>query len=383
MRSASSGSVSQPEASPSRSTADSLGPPMLPPCPGTNCWMRTTRGGPIRRHADHARRDHTRHPGVHLAVALRGFAARPADARQQEDFRGGPMPTATAQMENVVDRIENAGPLDPVVKALRLVMKAAIRPQRVRDVLHGVWLGHPLHPVLTDVPIGVWSSAAILDLVPGTGPAASTLIAAGCASAVPTALTGWTDWSDLHPAQQRVGLVHAAANVAGLGLYTASLVARMNGKPVRGKLLGFAGLGAVMAGGYLGGHLVFRQAAGANHNAETIDLFPSGWQDIGRLDDLPDGQPAKRTIGGVDLLVVRRGQHVDVLADHCSHLSGPLSEGSFKVEGGQGCIVCPWHGSTFRLADGGVVHGPATSPQQAFEVRVNAGSVQARLPGTD
>src|SRR3954469_1916454 len=107
------------------------------------------------------------------------------------------MPTGTAQVEHVVDRIENAGPLDPVVKVLRKVTQAAIRPQGLSDLLHGVWLGHPLHPVLTDIPIGAWSSAAILDLVPGTGPASSTLIAAGCAAAVPTAVTGWTDWSDL------------------------------------------------------------------------------------------------------------------------------------------------------------------------------------------
>jgi nitrite reductase/ring-hydroxylating ferredoxin subunit len=290
------------------------------------------------------------------------------------------MPASTATVENVVDRIENAGPLDPVVKAVRRVVSAALRPQQVRDALHGVWLGHPLHPVLTDVPIGVWSAAAILDVVPGTGPAATTLIATGCASAVPTAVTGWADWSQLHPQQQRVGLVHAVSNIVGLGLYTASLGARLRGHHVRGKAYAFAGLAAVGAGGYLGGHLVFRQAAGANHNADTIDLFPSGWQEIGRFDELPEGEPTKRTVGGVDLLVVRRGQHVDVLADRCSHLSGPLSDGTFSVEGGQGCVVCPWHGSTFRLADGKVVHGPATSPQQVFETRVVAGTVEARLP---
>src|SRR4051794_31228520 len=289
------------------------------------------------------------------------------------------MPTTTAP-ETMIDRIENASPLDPVVKTVRKIVNAALGPQPVRDALHGVWLGHPVHPLLTDVPIGVWTAAGVLDLLPGTGHASTTLIATGCAAAVPTAVTGWADWSQLHPPQQRVGLVHAVSNVVGLGLYTASLGARMRGHHVRGKALAFAGLGAVMAGGYLGGHLVFRQAAGVNHNADTIDLFPSGWQEIGRLDDLPEATPVKRTVEGVDLLVVRRGQHVDVLADKCSHLSGPLSDGEFAVEGGQGCIVCPWHGSTFRLADGGVVHGPTTSPQQAFESRIVAGNVEVRLP---
>ena len=195
-----------------------------------------------------------------------------------------------------------------------------------------------------------------------------------------TALTGWADWSQLHPQQQRVGFVHAAANIAGLAFYSASLAARVRGRTIRGKALAYLGFGVVMAGGYLGGHLVFRQAAGANHTADTIDRFPSGWQDIGGLDDLPDGRLTKRTVDGVDLLVVRRGGHVDVLANTCSHLSGPLSDGEFSVEGGQGCVVCPWHGSTFRLADGGVVHGPATSPQPSFETRISGDDVEVRLP---
>jgi len=292
------------------------------------------------------------------------------------------MPVTTAPVDHVVERIERAGPLDPVVKTVRGIVNTALRSQRVRDVLHGVWLGHPLHPVLTDVPIGVWSAAAILDVIPGTGPASATLIATGCASAVPTAVTGWADWSRLHPPHQRVGLVHAAANGLALAFYSSSLVARARGRSLTGKAMAYAGFSALMVGGYLGGHLVFRQAAGANHTADTIDLFPGGWQPLGRLDDLPDGQPTKRTIEGVDLLVVRRGQHVDVLSNRCSHLSGPLSDGSFTVEKGQGCIVCPWHGSTFQLADGAVMHGPATSPQQLFETRITSGPVEVRLPGS-
>ena len=292
------------------------------------------------------------------------------------------MAVSAAPVNEVVDRLENAGPLDPVVNAVRGIVSKILGPQTVRDALHGVWLGHPLHPVLTDIPIGMWSAAAVLDLLPGTGPAASALIGTGVAAAVPTAAAGWADWSQLHKPHQRVGLVHAAANVAGLNFYVGSLVARMRGNTGRGKVLGFLGLGAVMAGGYLGGHLSFRQAAGANHTSDLADLFPSGWQSIGGLDELPDGELTKRTVEGIDLLVMRRGQHVDVIADKCTHLSGPLSEGTFKVEGGQGCVVCPWHGSTFRLADGEVVHGPATSPQPRFEVRVSGGTVEVQLPGT-
>ena len=296
------------------------------------------------------------------------------------------MPVSTLQakigpVDQVVERIENASPLDPLVKSVRGIVNAALKPQKLRDALHGVWLGHPLHPVLTDILIGVWSAAAILDLIPGTGPATATLIGTGCAAAVPTAVTGWADWSRLHPQHQRVGIVHALANITALGFYSASLVSRARGRRMTGKGLAFTGMGAMVVGGYLGGHLTFRQGAGANHIADVIDLFPAGWQPLGHLDDLPDGRPTKRTIDGVDLLVIRRGHHVDVLTNRCSHLSGPLSDGSFSVEGGQGCIVCPWHGSTFRLADGAVMHGPATSPQLVFETRVTAGAVEIRLPG--
>jgi len=289
------------------------------------------------------------------------------------------MATVTAPSKDVMGRIEDARPLDPAVKAVRTVINKVLGPQAVRDVLHGVWFGHPLHPVLTDVPIGAWTSAALLDLLPGTGPAAATLVATGCATSLPTALTGWADWSQLHPQQQRVGLVHAVANGVGIALFSASLMARLQGRTTRGKALGFIGLGTVMAGGYLGGHLVFRQASSVNHVSDLVDLFPSGWQDLGSVSELPEGAPVKRTVDGIGLLVVRRGQHVDVLADKCSHLSGPLSEGEFTVREGQGCIVCPWHGSTFRLSDGGVVHGPATSPQHRFTTRVEGGRLQVRL----
>src|SRR5206468_10814064 len=118
---------------------------------------------------------------------------------------------------------------------------------------------------------------------------------------------------------------------------------------------------------------------GANHVSDVPDLFPSGWQDLGPLSQFGEGALEKRSVGGVDLLVVRRGQHVDVLTNRCSHLSGPLSDGEFRVEGGQGCVVCPWHGSTFRLSDGAAVHGPATSPQNRFAAKIENGRAQVRL----
>src|SRR4051794_7810859 len=144
------------------------------------------------------------------------------------------MPTTTAP-ETMIDRIENASPLDPVVKTVRKIVNAALGPQPVRDALPGLWLGHPLPPMLPDVPIGAWTAAGLLDLLPGTGHASTALIATGCAAAVPTAVTGWADWSQLHPPQQRVGLVHAVRNIGGLGLMSASALARPGGRPPPGQ----------------------------------------------------------------------------------------------------------------------------------------------------
>jgi nitrite reductase/ring-hydroxylating ferredoxin subunit len=295
--------------------------------------------------------------------------------------RGDLMPVNTGGVTDVVDRLENAGNLDPVIAAVRTVVNAALKPQRLRDALHGVWLGHPLHPSLTDIPIGSWSAAAVLDAMPGTGNGASTLIAVGCAGYVPTILAGWADWSDLHEQQQRVGLVHAAAGALAFSCYAASLAARAQGSTTRGKAWSYAGLAVMSATAYLGGHLAFRQAAGVNHVEAVPHLFPEGWHDIGQLDDLPDGELTQRAVDGVELCVVRRGKHVDVLANSCAHLAAPLSEGSFTAEEGQGCVVCPWHGSVFRLSDGGVVHGPATAPMPRFETRVVDGAVEVMLPG--
>ena len=186
------------------------------------------------------------------------------------------MPASPGSVTDVVDRIENAGPLDPVAHAARRLVQAVIQPQALRDALHGVWLGHPVHPVLTDVPMGTWTAAAILDLVPGTGPAAATLIATGCLAAGPTALTGWVDFSELHEQQQRVGVVHAAANITALGCYVASLVARSQGRTLRGKVWSYAGFAAVSVGGYLGGHLAYRQALGVNDAEVTPPPVPAG-----------------------------------------------------------------------------------------------------------
>ena len=281
-----------------------------------------------------------------------------------------------APVRAALDRLEELRGLDAVAAPAQRVVRG-LPLGTGRDLLHGTWLGHPLHPSLVQVPVGAWTSAAVLDLVPGQRRAAAVLVAVGLAGAVPAALAGWVDWSEQHERQMRVGLVHAGANATGVLLYCGSLLARLRGRRALGRVLGFAGLTVVGVGGVLGGHLAFRQAAGANHAEDVPHLVEDGWHRLGRLTDFPVGEPVRRMVGTVPVLVVReRADGVQVLAEACSHLSGPLSEG--KVE--DGCVECPWHGSRFRLNDGTVDQGPATSPQPVFTTRVLDGVVSVRPP---
>ncbi|MFI6001971.1 DUF2231 domain-containing protein [Streptomyces sp. NPDC051366] len=134
----------------------------------------------------------------------------------------------------------------------------------MRDLLRGRPLGHPVHPVLVQVPIGCWLSAAVLDVVPGTQRAATTLTAVGLAGVAPAAVAGWADWADLPPEQARVGLAHAVSNVAAVACYTVSLAARLRGRSTKGRLWSWGGLTAVAVTGALGGHVAYRQAVGAH-----------------------------------------------------------------------------------------------------------------------
>ena len=280
---------------------------------------------------------------------------------------------------NLISSLERAKVLDrlagPGQRAARL-----LPPGKVRDALHGVWLGHPLHPVLAQVPVGTWLSASLLDAWPGSAPgtaaASRRLVLAGLAAAVPAALAGSADWSELHEQQMRVGVVHALANTAAVVLYAASAAA-----PERAaRSWRLAGLTAAAAGGILGGRLAFRQSAGANQAEPVPHLTEPGWHDLmpaAELAGLPSGQPARRLLGDIPVVVIRDDQGVYVLADRCSHLSGPLSEGEYR----DGCLTCPWHGSTFRVSDGTVARGPATAPQPTFRTRITGGFLQVCLPG--
>lgn len=274
----------------------------------------------------------------------------------------------------LVRGIERFAPLDKVAEPLAVLVGKVVSPRWIRNLLSGTKLGHPAHPMLTDLPIGAWSMSTLLDTVGGNSSerAADLLVGAGILSAIPTAMTGLNDWSDTIGGERRIGTVHAGANVAALGLYVASLISRGAGHRGRGKLLGLAGLGVLMAGGYLGGHLSYAKAVNVNHT--VFEYRPPEWTPVLADAELGEGEHRVVSADGASVLLVRDKGQLHALANTCSHAGGPLDEGEFV----DGCVVCPWHASTFRLADGSIVRGPASIPQPAYQTRVSDGKIEVR-----
>ena len=272
-------------------------------------------------------------------------------------------------LRELIGRLEGLEALDGVSDRLSRVVNAAVGP--AKSLLSGTWLEHPLHPLLTDIPIGCWSGAVILDLFGGSGAADAVdpLVALGALASVPAAVSGLSDWADSYGPERRVGLIHAAANVTGLGLFAASLVAGHRSAR-RLRLLGFA---AVSAGGYLGGHLSFGRGVGVDHQAFLEK--PSEWVDALEADRLEEATPTLAEAGGTRVMLYRRGTQIYALSDVCPHAAGPLHEGAVDDEL---CVTCPWHGSRFRLSNGRAVHGPASAPAAVYQARVENGKVQVR-----
>jgi nitrite reductase/ring-hydroxylating ferredoxin subunit/uncharacterized membrane protein len=284
--------------------------------------------------------------------------------------------TATAAQE-VADAITALDQLDAPARAVGKTVRDTVSAGPVKDALSGTWLGHALHPVLTDLPIGTWTSAVLLDWLGGerSREAADRLIALGLAFALPTAVTGATEWADAEPASdevRRVGAVHAAANASAAMLFGASLSARRSGARGTGRLLALAGAGVMTASGLLGGHLSFAKGVGVDQTA--FEEPPDEWTAALRDSDLPEGQSRYAEVGGVGVLVARHGGQVYALSNRCVHRGGPLDEGELH----DGCVTCPLHGSTFRLSDGQVERGPAAYPQPVWHVRVRDGVIELK-----
>jgi nitrite reductase/ring-hydroxylating ferredoxin subunit/uncharacterized membrane protein len=273
----------------------------------------------------------------------------------------------------LVERLGEQSSLDAVAGPLRDRVAGLLGAQPLKDALSGTWLGHPVHPLLTDLPIGFWTSAFTLDLLGGrrSRTAATRLVAWGVVTAIPTAITGASDWSDTGGSERRIGLVHATANTTALLCYGASWVQRKRGRHWRGVALGLAGATAATVGGYLGAHLL--QTLGVGVNRTAFRRPPSDWTRVLAVSAVSE-RPQCVMIDGAPIIVFRHAGAIVALDAHCPHRGGPMAEGDLEGD----VLTCPWHGSQFHVPDGALLRGPSVAPLPAYECRTVDGAVEVR-----
>lgn len=279
-------------------------------------------------------------------------------------------------LTTLMKRLEGTKELDAVVEAARSTVDAVLPKGPVKDLLHGKPLGHALHPLLVALPIGLNVGASLLDVFGDEDDrvAARRLVGAGLVFTVPTVASGWADWSELGSARRpaRVGLAHAAANGAAAGVFAASWFARAAGHHRAGAALSMVGMAWLGAAGYLGGHLVYAQGVAVSRTMDHRPV-PRDWTDAASLAEVGEGL-LRIEVRGQPVVLTRTGGLLHALGATCTHMGGPLDEGTVQ----DGCVVCPWHGSRFDLADGSVRRGPASVPQPAYDVRERDGRVEVR-----
>jgi nitrite reductase/ring-hydroxylating ferredoxin subunit len=274
-------------------------------------------------------------------------------------------------------RIAQLEALDAPAKKIGKAVRTVIKPGPLKNALSGTWLGHALHPMLTDVTVGSFTSAVMLDWLGGeeSEPAARRLIGIGLLSALPTVSSGYSDWADTEVADEsvrRIGIVHAAGNATAAWLFAASWLARRNGDHGRGRALALAASGILTGAAYLGGHMTLAEGVGVDHT--TFEDGPDEWTPVLDDTDLPDGRMRCVEADGTVVMVARSGNDLYALSNHCSHRGGPLHEGELDA----GTVICPWHDSVFDLRDGSLIHGPAAYPQPAWDTRVREGRIEVR-----
>lgn len=267
----------------------------------------------------------------------------------------------------------------PVGDLFHRLLAAIFRPIRpVKDFLNGTWLGHPLHPAITDVPIGAFAVAIVLDIV-GEARGAFLANVVGQVAFVAAYLTGFADYTDTDGRARSRAIVHGVIMMVGGALAAASLVLRDGGATgggLAGALLMISFL-LIALGAYVGGDVVFALGNMVSRHAfrgagtKWIRLEVEGGVEPHAL---PEATPTKAKLGINTVVLVRQGSTVSAVHDSCSHAGGPLSDGTVV----DGCLECPWHGSRFRLADGHAVRGPALYDQPAYEVRRGDAGWEAR-----
>ncbi len=250
-----------------------------------------------------------------------------------------------------------------------------------KDFLNGVWLGHPLHPVITDVPVGAWTITQLFDLVSiargddkGLDAASDLALGAGVVAAVGAAITGLTDWSDGNGSIRRMGMAHALINTGGLALNMTSLALRMGGKN-RGVARSLSASGYLLnaLAAYVGGDLVYSLGQAVNRDAWVEG--PDKFTDVAAEEDLRQGEMVKADLDGRPIVLLQHDDGIHAFDGTCPHFGCGLWEG--KLEGH--VVTCQCHGSQFDVTDGSLIHGPATSPVPSYEARKRTGRVQVRL----
>lgn len=260
--------------------------------------------------------------------------------------------------------------------------------RNLADFLHGSkWLGHPLHPVLTDVTLGAWLMGLVFDVLSlltfgrwrTSRTTADTLTTLGTISAIPTALAGFTDYTAIKKKAAQHGALHGLMNTIVLGFYVLSVRARRSGHWFSGILYSAAAMGMGLVSAWLGGELAYNLRMGTNH-AQPAER-PTRWMPALPEEDLAEGQPRRVRIEGQDILLYRKNSMIYAIGAVCSHAGGPLDEGQFY----EYCVQCPWHDSVYDIRDGSVVHGPTTYKQPVYQVRIMNGHIEVlgtELPET-
>jgi nitrite reductase/ring-hydroxylating ferredoxin subunit/uncharacterized membrane protein len=267
---------------------------------------------------------------------------------------------------------------EPLSQAVRGVYEAAGPVgQQAKNALHGTWLGHPLHPVFTDLPIGAWTTALALDAASngdaGMRRAATFAMGVGLAGALGAAVTGLTDWSETNGQSRRSGLIHGLLNITATALFATAFALRKNDSHEGGRTCAWTGYAVALGAAYLGGDLVYGQRIGVTHaDAELPEEFTPTVASAA----LDDDSMIHVHAGTADVLLARQHGRVCALVHACSHLGGPLSEGTLK----NGSVVCPWHGSEFALEDGRVLNGPATQNQPCLVARERDRQIEVKAP---
>jgi nitrite reductase/ring-hydroxylating ferredoxin subunit/uncharacterized membrane protein len=288
-------------------------------------------------------------------------------------------------LNHVVNRfIDSQRWLEPVADFLQKLIGAIYKGlgapgHALKTFVHGTWLGHPLHPVITDIPLGAWSVAVVFDIIylfqrtTAWSTAADVTILVGFVGALGAVVTGYTDWIETIDRERRVGVAHGLLNTLVVIIYLVSLIIRVTGGS-RGFaiVVAFIGYALVLSTAFLGGELVFGIGTGVNHHA--WQEVPTTFTKVLLEGQLGEGKLIKAMAGDTPILLYKRGDTICAISETCSHAGGPLSEGTLIGN----LVQCPWHASRFDVCTGVVRGGPATISQVRYETRIQNGQVEVR-----